>query len=797
MSMRRVLLFLTAVLLSAALGTWVYRSTVARPRTVIVDLAERLTFASRSSARQTIIFGWPDAEKHLTTGFGGDPESRARERYQWVRKEATIRLDRDVNESRDLALIFDIEAYQGIEDQRLSVSVNGRKLGEHPIPSTRSRVRFDWPKDAGVGTSDLELRFARAIVPAELEGGSGDTRDFAAALFSLTIGDAHDNTVDLLLERDTPRAYAVTEKDGVPSFTLPGSSQTSFAFRLPRAATLEFEGSLLPWSMSSGGTASLRLEFEATDGRNRESVTLPLGAEGAPSAKLELSGEPGTPFIVRMEVVSSKPGVTFVSLRAPRILGETESPEEKPREVPATHSTKLGADLGAGKPNVVFIVLDAARAQSLSIYGHDRATTPNIDRFAREGFTFDNAYTTAVYTLAAMSSVWTSQQPDRHHGDVAFNAKLPKDRLLLAEILTAQGIHTAGFVANQVAGAFNGFDRGFKEFDEPWRRYGSAASGFRNLLPGFLDRMKKDGTRFFAYVHYREPHEPYDPPPPFDTVFGPDSPIPRRHRDGGDPSKLWMKDINQGVIQPTREEIDHLRRLYDGNLAFADQEVGYLRGELETRGLLDNTVVVITGDHGEALYEHGYLGHNAQVFEESARVPLIVVLPKAHQTSRRPARIAPLVDLTDVAPTVLDIFGLTGAGGSARAFQGRSLLERIQDPGRPAALDSREVLTRTVWARPVYALRNASHTFIYNTVTTEFSLFDRAAPPRQEGKSHDYAPRAPLALRETYRQNLLAWVATLKNRAVVADSAAGIDPAACEQMKSLGYLSPSVPCGKK
>ena len=156
------------------------------------------------------------------------------------------------------------------------------------------------------------------------------------------------------------------------------------------------------------------------------------------------------------------------------------------------HGERIREALGERRPNVLLIVLDAARAQSLGAYGHGRATSPNVDRFSREGFTFDNAYTTAAYTLAAMSSVWTSQQPDRHHGDVAFSAPIPADRLMLAEVLTAQGIHTAGFVANGVAGAVNGFDRGFQEFDEPWRKYGSAASGFRNVMPGFLDRMKKN-----------------------------------------------------------------------------------------------------------------------------------------------------------------------------------------------------------------------------------------------------------------------------------------------------------------
>ena len=84
--------------------------------------------------------------------------------------------------------------------------------------------------------------------------------------------------------------------------------------------------------------------------------------------------------------------------------------------------------------------------------------------------------------------------------------------------------------------------------------------------------------------------------------------------EGGEEADKWMRDVNQGVIQPSAEEIDHLRRLYDGNLAFADQEVGILRAEMESRGLLDNTLVIVTGDHGEALFEHGFIGHNTHIF---------------------------------------------------------------------------------------------------------------------------------------------------------------------------------------
>jgi arylsulfatase A-like enzyme len=789
--MRRAL-FVVVVAGFLGLGAWLVSSSIKQPvRVVVFDLAERLPYAARSTARETILFGWPDSEPHLVKGFGGDPETRGDERFHWVRQGAAIRIP--LKEARDRALIFDIEAYQGIEGQRLTLSANGRRLGVQEIPSARSRVRFEWPAAAQSDANELTLVFLRAIVPAKQKGGSGDTRDFAAALFSLTLGSPEDKTFDLLRERETPRAYEINRKDGVPSFILPGMSQTSFAFRLPRGATLELESGLPAWSVASGGKGTLQIAFDSSDGISRPSVSLPLDAQGLKPAKVRLDGAPGTPFMVRLDVISDNPGVTFAQIRAPRILGEPMEPREPE---PASVSV-LRASLRAGKPNVLFIVLDAARAVSFRSYGYTRGTTPNIDRFAREGFMFENAYTPAVYTLAAMSSVWTSQPPDRHHGDVAFNAPLPKDRLMLAEILTAQGIHTAGFVANGVAGTLNGFERGFSEFNEPWKTSGSQASSFRHVIPGFLDRMKKDGKRFFAYVHYREPHEPYDPPPPFNTAFGPDAPIPKVRRDGGDVAKQWLEDINSGAVRPSADEIDHLRRLYDGNLAMADHEVGYLRDELESRGLLDNTVVIVTGDHGEALFEHGHVGHNGQVFEESARVPLIVTLPKAFGGAASPgARVPGLVDLTDIAPTVLDLFGLRGAGGSARAFQGASLVPYFVDPLFLRA-DEREVLTRTVWQRPVYALRNASHTFIYNTATAEFSLFDRATTPRLEGADHDYAPRAPIALRETYRQGLLAGVASLKQKTVVGDKTSGMSVQQCEELKALNYISAKTNCRSK
>ncbi len=192
--MRRVLSALAVVCLLAAALLWIYRPQGGATRSVVFDLADRLPFAARVSEREVIMFGWPDSEPHIGAGFGGDPEMRERERFMWIRQGAALKVD--IKDPHDRALVFDIEAYPGIENQRLSIRVNGVSLGEQEIPSLRGRVRFAWPGTAQRDTNELMLEFAKSNVSTP-----GDPRDFAAALFSLTLGDPADTTFDLLRER--------------------------------------------------------------------------------------------------------------------------------------------------------------------------------------------------------------------------------------------------------------------------------------------------------------------------------------------------------------------------------------------------------------------------------------------------------------------------------------------------------------------------------------------------------------------------------------------------------------------
>ena len=500
--------------------------------------------------------------------------------------------------------------------------------------------------------------------------------------------------------------------------------------------------------------------------------------EGPGEVVVPLPGEEGE--LVRLGLVLGtvdEDRLAWGTWRAPRVLGRGDPLEAGP--LPPTLDAR--ADPLREKladANVVFVILDAARARQFGTYGYHRDTTPEMDRIADDAVVFDKAYTPAVYTLGAMSSVWTSQYPDRHHGDVSFQSPLPKDRLTLAEVLSGQGIQSVGFVATAVPGAFNGFDRGFSEFREVWQEVGSRADAFREVVPSWIEAHKD--RRFFLYVHYREPHFPYDPEPPFDTKWGADGPISRAaRRDRG-----FFREINQRRQPFSEEEQAHLVRLYDGNLAYVDREVGELRRALEEAGIWDDTVFILTADHGEELWEHGWIGHNVHVYEESARIPLIVRFPAG--VGPRGTRVDAPVDLVDVAPTVADVLGVRDRGGADREFQGRSLLPVITGaPGRPF------VVSRTVWERPRYALRDGRWTFVYDTANGSEELFDTEADPEER---QDVAAQHPLQ-GAYWRQTLLQWVSSIFRPG--ADPTAGpgsMSRDECEALKALGYLSGDQAC---
>lgn len=744
---------------------------------MVYDLAERLAVADRWSTREVVLFGTPSAEPYLREGFYTEAGGAASERFLWSKGEAELALAFAAPASR--AAVLDVRPFEGVRGQRVEVALNGTAVESFALNDGRHRYLVRLPAAAQrAGENRLRFVFAQTASP-----GNADKRNLAAAFHSLTVGSSDDATLADLLGRGAPAPSAAAVDGGVPEIEQVGPSVLRFALRLPAGAELRFTPALHREAVAADGAAALRVTVEGEQGGERELWSRVLRARDAAAREVTVALPGRAGDVVRLALYTGGARYAWSVWKAPRVLGTDTGPAG--RAYAAADAAK-GAAVArqADGLNVVLLVLDAARAQEFGCYGYGRATTPEIDRIAAEGVVFERAFTPAVYTLGAMSSVWTSQHPDRHHAAVSYADPLPKDRLTLAETLGARGLTTAGFVANPVAGPVHGFDRGFSEFHEVYRMFedlGSRGAAFARVLPPWLERH--ESSRFFLYAHFREPHFPYDPGPPFDTQFGPDAPLTVAQRR----DKAWYTDVNQGRVAPTAEEIAHLVRLYDGNLAYADREVGALRRALEQRGLWDRTVLIVTADHGEQLHEKGYVSHSAQVYEESTHVPLIVRVPGGP----RGLRVPHLVDQLDLAPTVLDLFGAPDTP-FAKQQQGTSLLPMLAGAGARTGGVSGEgvlALSRTVWDRPVYALRDVSWKLVYDTRTGREELYDLAADPREQANvAPAHAVRAAY-----YRQALQHLLASLRHEAASGAApapAAPMDKERCEMLKALGYLPP-------
>jgi len=350
-------------------------------------------------------------------------------------------------------------------------------------------------------------------------------------------------------------------------------------------------------------------------------------------------------------------------------------------------------------PNVLLLVLDTVRAQDLSLYGYARLTSPNLETRARAGVTFNRVVSPAPWTLPSHAGLFTG----RFHPDVMWAQPVPWTQPTLAETLAEHGYVTGGFAANlYYCIEYFGLDRGFHHYEDypvSWRMIAWASWTPRRVVRlvrrflglekrnflrktaadvnrGFLDWVSRnEGRPFFAFLNYMDAHDPYYPPEPFDRRFA-------------EPGARTLHRLGTIGHRYTDEEVRTLRDSYDGAIAYIDQEIERLFKELEQRGVLDNTIVIITADHGEEFGEHGVMAHSMSLYLPSLHVPLIIVFP-----SRLPedTRIDPPVSLLDVPATIFDLIGID----PARHVAGLSLARFWNHDGDSTAA-SEPILSETL-----------------------------------------------------------------------------------------------------
>ena len=389
----------------------------------------------------------------------------------------------------------------------------------------------------------------------------------------------------------------------------------------------------------------------------------------------------------------------------------------------------LGVEAGSGPvteaqgQSVLLVTLDTTRADHIGAYGHAAARTPNLDRLADEGTRFDAAFANVAVTGPSHTSM-LGGRGTWSHGTLLNGIPVPDEERLLAERLRDEGYATGAFVSAYVLDGDYGFRRGFDVYDDDF----SSWKGSSGLLPrraeaalirrfapdevlerrgdrttdAAVDWLEQQDGPWFLWVHLFDPHGPYDPPDGYIVYEG----------DPHSPEHTSMQQVDLAETAPylrkTLEgitDVDYVLAAYDGEIQFADEQVGRL---LQAAG--PDALVVVTGDHGESFGEHGvWFDHGDDVFDASLRVPFIVRHPELPRgVDDR------LVELNDVTPTILDLLGLDVPQG----LDGQSLRTSQRVAARSLCYDrvaNVQLRSKEIGARPTMrmaGLRSANSLFV-------------------------------------------------------------------------------------
>ncbi len=350
-----------------------------------------------------------------------------------------------------------------------------------------------------------------------------------------------------------------------------------------------------------------------------------------------------------------------------------------------------------GAPNVLWLVMDAARADALSCYGNARKTTPHLDALATESTLYERAFSVAGWTLPSHASMFTGKLPCRH-GATGEHEYLDDSSVTLAEILREHGYRTFAASGNDNVSTPKNTVQGFEVAET--RVYGKKArpSFLQDQLDRFIGRSdygaddsvamarrwitqcQTAGEPFLVFINLMEAHLEYGSTPYRGRWFDSAKQLAKANKI----SQKYL-DYAAGVKQGTAEDFALLRRLYDGDMTYLDERIDGLIQFLRSRGLLDNTLVIITSDHGEEQGDHdNLLAHTFELYNTMLHVPLIVRYPKAFPQG---AHVKRVVRLTDLFPTILDLVGI---GGEVRnGLDGVSLLDEQAASKHPYAIAER------------------------------------------------------------------------------------------------------------
>lgn len=469
---------------------------------------------------------------------------------------------------------------------------------------------------------------------------------------------------------------------------------------------------------------------------------------------------------------------------------------------PRSSSGGVAAAPATRPRGVILIQADTLRRDHLGVYGYERETAPTLRKLAGEGALFRNYTTQATWTKVSTPTLLTSLYPSTH-GVADFFDHLPASGNTLAESFRAAGYATASFSSVLFTGQFTNLHKGFEELHED----GSVAiPGSSKTSREFVDRLNgwlethRDGP-FFVFLHVFDPHDPYEPASPYNTMWADPARKDEHERQAKEVKKFIKDPLMRQFGMPARDElqkagfdaaayVQYDQGWYDGSIRGMDVEIARLTERLRGLGLDDDTLLVFLSDHGEEFHEHGRMFHGQTVYGELTQTPLIVRWPAGLPKGRV---VDDVVQTIDVFPTLLDLSGIAPPAG----IQGQSLTPLLTGTGqwkqRPAI--SEKAKTASAGAPPPldtesFAIVDSGWKLIHNTArpdgAPEFELYDFIKDPLNKSdvaaQHPDIVARLSKAL-DGWHQ--MAVAARLKPDSETTKS---LTPAQLQRLRSLGYV---------
>ena len=378
---------------------------------------------------------------------------------------------------------------------------------------------------------------------------------------------------------------------------------------------------------------------------------------------------------------------------APSVPADSDGIDQSPFdeiEPPAAPEALIavGAPLRRDRPNLVLISIDTLRADRLGAYGHDRPTSPTIDRFAADAVLFENAVSQAPVTAPSHATLFTGLYPEAHRVQNMFDGEqntgappLAPQIPTLAEMLRAAGYATAARVGGGNISPSIGFGRGFDSYVVLQAVHGWRAIEQFTVASEVLSGLAGQPDPFFLFVHTYETHAPYLPLPEYRSQFVDPDYAGRIIGDADELDRIaggaylsrhraYFERVDRSSVADRR----HLLDLYDACIRYADDAVAVLLDRIESLGIADHTIVVLLSDHGEQFGEHGGFEHDA-LWQEVLHVPLVMRVPEGVRPGWHGRRVSETVGLVDVVPTLLALMDLPAPDH----LQGHSLVARVED----------------------------------------------------------------------------------------------------------------------